>query len=105
MSRGRYNSLGGGIDFTPLNYLILILGGTGSIVALSAFLKLIVALSDKFALFMRVLRDGNLRRGGGSKNGPRGDNAQFRHKNPEIKYIFDFTVTFTCLICQEFLIT
>ena len=41
------------------------MGGTGSIDNLAFSLGLIVALLDKFALFMRVLRDGNLRQGGG----------------------------------------
>ena len=45
----------GGVDFTPLEFLGLILGGTGSIDDMSACLGLIGALADEFVA-LRVRR-------------------------------------------------
>ena len=61
MIRGRCQSLCGGLDFTTLDFLGLILGATGSIDDMSACLELIVALADDFF----ALRRGSLGRGGG----------------------------------------
>ena len=54
----------GGVDFTTLDFLGLILGAMGSIDDMSACLGLIGALADDFVA-LRVQR-GNLGRGGGS---------------------------------------
>ena len=51
----------GGLDFTTLDFLGLILGATGSIDDMSACLGLIAALADDFFALLR----GSLGRGGG----------------------------------------